>query len=545
MRAAGRRRDGEVAAAGDRGLGGRVGCAPSRTPSAASASGGSTSRTSADPLYVGRRWVHDDDRERARRQLAGAGRAAVLHGDAGRAARRHAAPPLPHRGPHAARHQRRGARRLARGRGASVDDFLLEELERSRDAHMRDIVATIQADQYRLIARDPAAARRSRAGRARARPRSACTARRSCSTRTARSCGGVLVVGPNPTFMEYVSHVLPDARRGAASTSAPSPSSSTASRLTRADPPDVAAAEGRPRLAEVVQRAAELRLAGEPAGARRAARGRASSVCEADEVARAARRGARGARLRRGGARALPDGRRCAASTRTTAQARRRRRYRDFDEVERALRRAGWLTRFLDRSGRSPSRSARPPLLDAASALAAAAEGILDDDEQRLLRTARRAAGATADLPLLDEAARAARRPPPALRARDRRRGAGPDADAAADGRAPAPAGSFTLLGDIAQATGRSPTAAGTSCCRTSAGGEARGRGAPPRLPRAARDHGARAAAARADRAGRRAAARLPHRAPSRRGSSGGRTPLARRATRRRRGSRARRACSR
>src|SRR5579859_151131 len=35
--------------------------------------------------------------------------------------------------------------------GASVSDFLLEELERRRDVRMRDIVATIQSDQYRLI----------------------------------------------------------------------------------------------------------------------------------------------------------------------------------------------------------------------------------------------------------------------------------------------------------------------------------------------------------------------------------------------------------
>src|SRR5206468_405505 len=39
--------------------------------------------------------------------------------------------------------------------GAAVGDFLLEELERNRDLHMRDIVATIQADQYRLITHDP------------------------------------------------------------------------------------------------------------------------------------------------------------------------------------------------------------------------------------------------------------------------------------------------------------------------------------------------------------------------------------------------------
>ena len=52
----------------------------------------------------------------ARHQLAGAGRAAVLHGDAAGPARRDAAPALPCRRAPAARHRRRGARRLDRRR---------------------------------------------------------------------------------------------------------------------------------------------------------------------------------------------------------------------------------------------------------------------------------------------------------------------------------------------------------------------------------------------------------------------------------------------
>ena len=43
-------------------------------------------RASPKPLYVGRRWVHDERARPARRQLAGAGRAAVLYRDARRAA---------------------------------------------------------------------------------------------------------------------------------------------------------------------------------------------------------------------------------------------------------------------------------------------------------------------------------------------------------------------------------------------------------------------------------------------------------------------------
>src|SRR5256885_10194417 len=42
--------------------------------------------------------------------------------------------------------------------GASVSDFLLEELERRREGRMRDIVATIQSDQYRLITAEPSGA---------------------------------------------------------------------------------------------------------------------------------------------------------------------------------------------------------------------------------------------------------------------------------------------------------------------------------------------------------------------------------------------------
>ena len=76
---------------------------------------------------------------------------------------------------------------------------------------MRDIVATIQADQYRLITAEPDGAMIVQGG-----PGTGKTAvglhraswllyghRRELGRR------GVLVVGPNPTFMDYVSHVLP------------------------------------------------------------------------------------------------------------------------------------------------------------------------------------------------------------------------------------------------------------------------------------------------------------------------------------------------
>ena len=76
---------------------------------------------------------------------------------------------------------------------------------------MRDIVATIQADQYRLITREPDAAARH-PGRPRhrqdgGRPPPRVVAALHLARAQARS--GVLVVGPNRDFMDYISHVLP------------------------------------------------------------------------------------------------------------------------------------------------------------------------------------------------------------------------------------------------------------------------------------------------------------------------------------------------
>ena len=107
------------------------------------------SEESADPLYVGRRWIHDDAR-----------RALVVNWQAPAARPFYTATPAAPHGVTLRRRFRTKGRALtgisdealdgslAEG-AAAVDDFLLEELERSREARMRDIVATIQADQYR------------------------------------------------------------------------------------------------------------------------------------------------------------------------------------------------------------------------------------------------------------------------------------------------------------------------------------------------------------------------------------------------------------
>jgi DNA helicase IV len=127
--------------------------------------------------------------------------------------------------------------------------------------------------------------------------------------------------------------------------------------------------------------------------------------------------------------------------------------FRTFDEVERALRKEGRLTRFLDRVWPAP----RPEqvvrqLLSSRARLAEAAAAILDPDEQALLGRAARG-WSDADLPLLDEAGALLHGLPRAY--------GHVIVDEAQDltpmqlrmvGRRVA--GSFTILGDVAQATG-------------------------------------------------------------------------------------------
>ena len=162
----------------------------------------------ADSLYVGRRWVQDDDGMLVINWQAPAARPFYT-----------ATPAEPH-GVTLRRRFRLKGRTLTgisdesldgslEDAAMAVDDFLLEELERARDARMRDIVATIQADQYGLIARDPEPPLVIQGG-----PGTGKTAvglhRASYLLFSHRDAlRRILVVGPNPVFMDYVSHVLP------------------------------------------------------------------------------------------------------------------------------------------------------------------------------------------------------------------------------------------------------------------------------------------------------------------------------------------------
>ncbi len=408
--------------------------------------------TIVSPLYVGRRFVHDE----TQRQL-------VVNWQAPAARAFYTATPQDPHGLTLRRRFRSEGRRLIDIAdetldgtvvdGAAVDDFLLEELERDRDLHMRDIVATIQADQYRLITHDPDGVLVIQGG-----PGTGKTAvglhRASWLVYTLGERlqrRGVLVVGPNRTFMEYVSHVLPALGEDMVEQRA-------VSELVdgivpeRRDPPLVADLKADTRLAEVVRRAVELQLVSQPEEL--AARLEGSFVWikerEVGELVERAREelgtGAAGhERFRMNLLRRFYEeyGRIHGAGA-----------VRSFDEIERSLRAKGYLDRVLKAAWPSvaPDRLVQR-LFTSRALLAEAADGILDDAEQRLLQ--RRGAGwSDGDVALLDEARTALVEPPHAFghvivdeaqdlspmqlrmvarRARD---------------------GAFTALGDVAQATG-------------------------------------------------------------------------------------------
>ena len=333
---------------------------------------------------------------------------------------------------------------------AAVDDVLLEELERARDERMRDIVATIQADQYRLIARDPAPGMVVQGG-----PGTGKTAiglHRASFLLYAhrRELRRLLIVGPNPAFMDYVSHVLPTLGEGDVDQRAVGELVDGVEATLR-DPLDVRRLKGDPRLARVVERAAELRSVGEPGELVVRLEGRFVGV-EADEVEE------------------------LVVETRSehglTATARERFRmevlrrfymdyctrlgglaYRAADELERDLRREGLLKRFLDKvwPSAAPDRVVRR-LFTSREFLAEAADGILDVGEQALLRRSR-SGWSHDDLALVDTA-RALLDGPPT-------RYGHVIVDEAQDLTplqlvmiARRTTGAFTVLGDIAQATG-------------------------------------------------------------------------------------------
>jgi DNA helicase IV len=408
------------------------------------------------PLYVGRRWVHDDKHE-----------SLVVNWQAPASRPFYTATPQEPHGVQQRRRFRADGRRLldmedesldgSAVEGASVSDFLLEELERRRDARMRDIVATIQSDQYRLITADPEGALVVQGG-----PGTGKTAvglhRASWLLYTHRErLRRVLVVGPNPTFMDYVSHVLPTLGEEAVEQRAVT-ELLDGIEVGRDEETDVARLKGDPRLREVVARAVEIAVVPAPEELVTLVDGVYIRVRERDvasllEEALAAgsplglaRERFRMAVLRRFyerygellGPRAL----------------------RSFDELERALRRGGFLTRWLDRVLPLPQpEKLVARLLTSPAVLEAASDGVLEPDERKLLLRdrPRRLADlrwSDQDVALLDEARALLAGPPRAYGhvIVDEAQDLSPMQLLAISRRAID--GSLTILGDVAQATG-------------------------------------------------------------------------------------------
>jgi DNA helicase IV len=356
-------------------------------------------------LYVGRRWVHDDDQE-----------VLIVNWQAPAARPFYTATPVDPQGVTLRRRFRLTGRRLVEildeGLGGSdadapapLADVLLEELQRSREPRMRDIVATIQGDQYRLITRDLDGVLLIQGG-----PGTGKTAvglhRASWLLFTYRerlAVNGVLVVGPNPAFIEYVAHVLPALGEDAVEQRAVGDLAGGLE-VGAVDPPDVQRLKGDARLAEVIARAVELRIRqdGDDLWARIGGTGVTVLAHTVRELVEEARREAPSyaagrERFRMNLLRRFYEGYGRRLGGLATLS---------FDEVERGLRRDGFLKKVLDRHW--PVLDAEGVvrrLLTSPSVLAAAAEGILDPREQRVLRRPRAGfAWSEGDLALVDEA---------------------------------------------------------------------------------------------------------------------------------------------
>jgi DNA helicase IV len=355
------------------------------------------------PLYVGRRWVHEEQTPIVVNWQAPAARAfytATVAEPQGVALRR--------------RFRTDGRRLLdlydepldgsAGDVVHGVADILLEELERSRDEHMRDIVATIQADQYRLITREPEGVLVIQGG-----PGTGKTAvglhRASWLLYTYRrelERSGVLVVGPNPVFMDYVSHVLPMLGEERVEQRAVN-ELVNGIEAVRLEPEEVVRLKADARMARVIAAAVrklpqlpdellairlegvELRLAPEEVAG-------LIGDAQAESTDHAAGR----ERLRMKIVRAFYE--RYTARLGNAA-------YHSFDDIESTLRSGGFLTRTLNALWPRPkAEQLVRRLLTNDEQLAAAADGVLDGNEQRLLLSHRGRGWSDADLALLDEA---------------------------------------------------------------------------------------------------------------------------------------------
>ena len=139
-----------------------------------------------------------------------------------------------------------------------VPDPLLAELGRARTGQMRDIVATIQTEQDAIIRAPIETCLVVQGG-----PGTGKTAvglHRAAflmyEHRARLGREGVLVVGPNPVFLRYISQVLPSLGETSATQTTVDGLLALRFRVVAEDTPAAAALKGDPRLTEVLARAA-------------------------------------------------------------------------------------------------------------------------------------------------------------------------------------------------------------------------------------------------------------------------------------------------
>ena len=170
--------------------------------------------------YIGRLGLLDEEREYEPLLMdwRAPGGAAVLHRHRG-VARGHAPPPAPaHPPPRGRRRRRRGARPRRRRRGRTAATGLdrrggaaWPRCSARRTGRMGDIVATIQAEQDRIIRATPSGVLVVQGGPGTG--KTAVALHRAAyllyTHRDRLARRGVLVVGPNATFLRYIGQVLP------------------------------------------------------------------------------------------------------------------------------------------------------------------------------------------------------------------------------------------------------------------------------------------------------------------------------------------------
>jgi DNA helicase IV len=138
----------------------------------------------------------------------------------------------------------------------SSEATLMAALAASRTGRMSDIVATIQAEQDRIIRADARGVLVVQGGPGTG--KTAVALHRAAyllyAQRERLRGSGVLIVGPNPTFLRYIEQVLPSLGETGVLLSTPD-ELLPGTVVTAEDPPEVATLKGDPRMAAVLARA--------------------------------------------------------------------------------------------------------------------------------------------------------------------------------------------------------------------------------------------------------------------------------------------------